>query len=625
MLTDIKRTVNAPIVKSIWRSILIANASPPTPPPVLSLTASRTSCNAMGGIVFDATATTQDGVDTFADLVYLFDFGDSAASNYTNGILAGKSKQFYAGGPIAAHVYENPGSYTCSLWVYDGVTMHGPVTQAVTIADPDVVYAGTLTTVVSTDGDFAGAPAGATQVTSSDFHTAMSTYGGSGRRVLLRAGQSFTTGTTTLFAGGASAVYLGAFGAGDKPVVTATANWVAILQGLANGPNSANNARNWYVNGIFFKAASGVKGVSGVNPAPHIPAGSDISDPLYHPFFTVHDCEFEGPLAPALIKGGGNVRSKLTIHNVAHGVATSGGVALYSTSSYLCATIDCSADSQHGGEHVLRSDGGIKQQFSSNDLSNPADGKHYLTIRGHIDYVSTETVAEYNRILGEGDARAVPWTVQIAPNSVGAKEVIDGVLFRWNYLDVNQKCQIAIIVEASNVTIACNAFNLRDITATATAMVYIATAGGMYVPVPDNVRIFSNSCHYAPALGFTCVNSPSALVTNTQIKGNIAYAPNSVRSSTAGTDGPKFYVGSSIVDAANNSTDSQVKNTSPLFAGLTSDIAGFALQVGSPYRDQGLDLKVHIDALGFVRKVGGQFDAGAMNSVDKQSSVWDLV
>ena len=79
------------------------------------------------------------------------------------------------------------------------------------------------------------------------------------------------------------------------------------------------------------------------------------------------------------------------------------------------------------------------------------------------------------------------------------------------------------------------------------------------------------------------------------------------------------------IDASNNSTDSQIKNTDPLFSSVTSGVSGFKLQVGSPYRDAGLDLKVHIDALGFVRKVGEQFDAGAMNSTDKQADVWGLI
>lgn len=592
--------------------------------PALSLSASRTSCTAMGGIVFDATGTAYGG-DAFADLLYLFDFGDAAAGNYTNGVLAGKSKQFYAGGPVAAHVYENPGSYTASMWVFDGTTMHGPVTQAVTIADPDVVYAGALTTVVSTDGDFTGAPAGATQITSSNFATAISTYGLTGRRVLFRAGQSFTAAANTQLGGARSNLMVGPFGAGAKPKVTATVNGITTLGAFANGSNPVNNAKNWSVFGLSFEAAPGVTGVVGVNPNPSIPAGADISDPLYHPLFTIYDCSFAGLLSPANIAGGGNVRSKLTITNLTHGVATSGGVALYSSNAYLCATLDCSANNAGGGEHVLRAQGGIKQQIASNDLLNPAATKHYLTVRGSTSFLTTDVCAEYNRVLGEGNTTAIDWAVQVAPNSVGANEPIDRVAIRWNYIDANQKCQVGCIIEAKNVTVAGNAFRFKDMTSSASTGVSVVRPGGTAVPVSDGVRVLANSMHYEPALGFTAVTVLDALITNTQLKGNIAWAPNAVRSSTTGTDGPKFLTGLAAVDATNNSTDTQVKNTNPLFNGATSGVAGFKLQVGSPYRDAGLDLKVHIDALGFVRKVDGQFDAGAMNSTDKQTDVWTIV
>lgn len=625
MLSDIQRPVSASVVKSIWRSVLVANASPPVPPPILSFTASRTSCNAMGGIVFDATTTSQDGVDTFADLVYLFDFGDAAASNYSNGILAGKSKQFYVGGPVAGHVYENHGSFTVSMWAFDGTVMHGPVTQTVTIANPDVVYAGALTTVVSTDGDFTGSPAGATQVTSSNFATTMATYGLSNRRVLFKAGQSFTAAASTLLSSARSNLYVGAFGSGAKPIITATTNSISILAGLANGSNAANNAKNWNVNGLSFKASPGVTGVIGVSPGPYIPAGVDITLPLYHPFFTAHNCDFEGTLAPATMAGGCNVRSKLTITNLVHGVATSGGVALYSSSAYMCATLDCSANNAGGGEHVLRAQGGIKQQIASNDLLNPAATKHYLTVRGSSSFLTTDVCAEYNRILGEGNTTAIDWAIQIAPNSVGANEPIDRVTVRWNYIDANQKCQVGCIIEAKNVTVAGNAFRFKDMTNSASTGVSVVLPGGTAVPVSDGVRIFNNSLHYDPALGFTAVTVLDPLITNTQVKGNIAWAPNAVRSSTTGTDGPMLFRGDATVDFANNSTDNQIKNVDPLFSGVTSGVSGFKLQLGSPYRNAGIDVKLHTDALGFIRKVGGQFDAGAMNSVDKQSSVWDLI
>ncbi len=70
-----------------------------------------------------------------------------------------------ARGQFAAHVFDTPGTYNVELTArtQDGRT--GKATVRITVEDPDVVYAGDKTAVVSINGDFRGAPAGARQFT----------------------------------------------------------------------------------------------------------------------------------------------------------------------------------------------------------------------------------------------------------------------------------------------------------------------------------------------------------------------------------------------------------------------------------------------------------------------------
>ena len=82
-------------------------------PIALSLVSSRVSGVAPLAVFFDATGTTASSTPRpFHDLEYRWDFGDVGSGTWTTGSSAGVSSRNTATGPVAAHVFETPGTYT---------------------------------------------------------------------------------------------------------------------------------------------------------------------------------------------------------------------------------------------------------------------------------------------------------------------------------------------------------------------------------------------------------------------------------------------------------------------------------------------------------------------------------
>lgn len=176
------------------------------------LAASRIIGPAPLAVHFDATGTTissANGAHPFHHVRYEFDFGDARGQTWP---ISGLSRNTQTGGPIAAHVYDLPGTYTVRVRARDHSGGVSETTLNITVQDPDSTYAGTRTVCVSTSGLFAGCPAGAAQQNALPDSASYS-----GRRVLLRRGESFGA---IHIPHGASNVQIGAFGSGAaKPTV----------------------------------------------------------------------------------------------------------------------------------------------------------------------------------------------------------------------------------------------------------------------------------------------------------------------------------------------------------------------------------------------------------------------
>ncbi len=175
--------------------------------PGVKLEASRLAGPAPLAVLFDASGTTAPGVEfPFHQLLYEFHFGDERGETWPH---SGRPKNTQRGGPLAAHVFDRPGTYTVRVAVRAaGGGSLGEATLRVEVQDPDKVFAGSRTVCVSARGDFAGAPSGALRLRElpAEF---------SGKRILLRRGETFGRIEPRPTDSG---FQIGAFGPGAKPV-----------------------------------------------------------------------------------------------------------------------------------------------------------------------------------------------------------------------------------------------------------------------------------------------------------------------------------------------------------------------------------------------------------------------
>ncbi|HJW11731.1 MAG TPA: hypothetical protein VJ598_08090 [Albitalea sp.] len=173
-----------------------------------SIQATRISGTAPLAVLFDSTATTTttSGVDTFRQISYAYNFGDDRGLNWA---VSGQPKNTQTGGPISAHIFDVAGTYTVKVRATDATGAYSDASVTVTVANPDTFYATTKTICVSPASNFTGCPSGATQQTSLP-------SAWNGKRVLLHRGESF--GDISIQDGN-SAVQVGAYGTGAKPIV----------------------------------------------------------------------------------------------------------------------------------------------------------------------------------------------------------------------------------------------------------------------------------------------------------------------------------------------------------------------------------------------------------------------
>ena len=167
--------------------------------------ATRLSGPAPLAVLFDASGTTVSTGNAFHQLSYEFNFNDDRGLSWA---VSGQPKNIQSGGPIAAHVFDLPGTYTVRVRA-QSATGYSDSTVTVTVQNPDSVYAGTSTVCVSTTSNFSGCPSGAATQT-----TLPSNY--AGKRVLLRRGESFGAVAIRYHEDN---VMVSTFGSGAKPRV----------------------------------------------------------------------------------------------------------------------------------------------------------------------------------------------------------------------------------------------------------------------------------------------------------------------------------------------------------------------------------------------------------------------
>jgi hypothetical protein len=175
--------------------------------PIAKLQATRLSGPAPLAVMFDATETTAPGdLDAFRDVTYTFDFGDDRNLKWEH---SGQPRNSQSGGPLAAHVFDNPGTYTIRLRAEIPGGSSSEASVVINVADPATVFPDENTICVSATGSFAGCPKGALRETQPP-----RTY--ANKRVLLNRGETFGTISVNRNNDG---MIIGSYGEGPKPIV----------------------------------------------------------------------------------------------------------------------------------------------------------------------------------------------------------------------------------------------------------------------------------------------------------------------------------------------------------------------------------------------------------------------
>jgi len=207
-------------------------------PITVALSATRLSGTApMGNLFFAETASPAARVvHPYHDIESVWSFDDPGNFIALGNAPVWGTDRNLAYGPRATHVHSSPGQYVVTCTSHDGENAPRSETIAVTVNNPDTVFAGTDTAVVSQAGNFAGKPSGAAEFTS--VAAAISHLAGrANARLLLRAGESFGGGVSISQTGGSGRrLYVGAFGAGAKPILNlgASQDGVRIATGASN-------------------------------------------------------------------------------------------------------------------------------------------------------------------------------------------------------------------------------------------------------------------------------------------------------------------------------------------------------------------------------------------------------
>lgn len=177
--------------------------------------ASRTTGVAPLSVFFTAGFSDSTPIKSdFHDFEYSWDFGDTPFDTWGT---SGKPKNIDKG-PVASHLFENPGVYTVSLSIRNETQVVDADTFTITVLDPDAVFSASKTICISDviNNNFDGCPSGANHITTDNL-SEMDNYVGSGRRILLHRGSSWTKNAGISVPGAITTFHIGAYGVCQSP------------------------------------------------------------------------------------------------------------------------------------------------------------------------------------------------------------------------------------------------------------------------------------------------------------------------------------------------------------------------------------------------------------------------
>lgn len=567
--------------------------SPDPGDPGTAALASRVDGVAPLAVHFSAgAAASTESSRPFHDFEYEWNFGDSGAGNWET---TGKSKNT-ALGPVAAHVFENPGTYSVDLTVRGAGGVVDTDRVTITVEDPDVVYDGSTTCVSDTTrDDFTGCPAGSRLVTTDDL-SEVTGYATAGSRVLFHRGSSWTLTNGLSWPSNSGPVTIGAYGSGPKPLIT-----------LEDQPFlGLSNKQDWRFMDIAFQDSRRTYDITnGTNDMQRILIFRIDSDGGNDPIGWTHYNSSDAiPISQMAV--------------VECNIADFEEYAFYVGAERLALLGNVGADSRN--THVTRIWQGYLTVVSHNIFSGTSldsgTGRQALKFHGPSEDLIRDTPAPSTRTLRRRSQFAVisnnvfgqsgPWPVSMGPQDSGSDERLSDFMISRNrfvseYGTYTQPIQISLRVAGRYFSIQNNVF---DASGPGNGYTGIDVHQEGVEPAPAHVRVRNNTVYRGTdarngAFGIHVGTEAS----DTVVVNNIVSFPDVSTSFTGAVD--------------DDGTRTVLENN--LFVdepGLSNPDGGdpllrdFDLDASSPAIDSGSDVPVFSDFDGGRRPVGA-YDAGA--------------
>lgn len=572
---------------------------------VLSLVPARTSGVAPLSVFFDASATTDSAVTArpFNDIEYTWSFGDPASGTWANGAQPGVSSKNSATGPVAAHVFETPGSYTVSLTVFDG-TNSATTNTTITVTDPNTVFSGTNTICVSSSGvpvaNSGGCPLGAAVFQQASFSTAVNTYAATGKRLLFKRGDSFTASASGVVDNDGPGT-IGAYGTGAVPLVTSTGATPLVLSSCGNAPT----IKDWRVMDLEFNGSLGaaITGIDAGNTMSQVTIARvnvhGFTDGINFNYFVPPFC------------GSSTNWDQITIYDSNVHDIYNGGMGSFISAqrfAFLGNFYDNAATT--GGQHVIRLACIQKGVFSNSTLGRSGSGQHVVKLHGPMwgevtlcspsgnSYAEKINISDNKFINSAGN----PWTVSIEPQNEFRDERLRNVIVERNWFySGSSSQQVALLISAVDSTVR---NNIADMTG-AVSHEFLRVFQRGVEPAPTNIRVYNNTIYSASGGDFYGVNIGST-ATNVWVKNNLGSAD------LAG--GPIMITGTGASGFVQANNLLSTGPASALFVSATPAVpANFGLKaLPNPARDTGLStVPVFSDLFRTSRPQNGVIDIGA--------------
>jgi hypothetical protein len=420
----------------------------------LSLAVSATRVNGVAPLVvfFDTLGTTSAATDRpFHELAYCWDFDDPDSGAFpTNGEPKNQAK-----GPVAAHVFEKPGTYAVTVTARDATGRFSSRGVDIVVEDPELAFAGAATVCFANANDFEGCPEGAQQVTTSNM-SALSEHIAPSTRLLLRRGDVFQGGSVSINVAGPGLI--GAFGdqAAARPRIEASdevfgisgsqpafADWRIMdldVVGMADDAYVINvGGRSSDLLALRIRATN-IAG--GIHAPPSIIdylnengfPGHDVIDVL-----AVQDCEFRD-----LVGGSGNNLSYIGAHHL----------IVQGTTMWNSA----------GGEHVLRLPWVDRGVISNNVLGEAPHPRALIKL--HAPGFNLEGIGQgkySERVVLSGNAfhctGAHDWSVVLSPQNEMADERLRDLIVERNFFLPGSTSLGLMLQGVDGVTVRDNVFN----------------------------------------------------------------------------------------------------------------------------------------------------------------------